>query len=509
MFTYFIAGVPKCQDFGHAKLVAEKLRLSLPSFSYKIIVKTEEEYQGWMNKFCLEQKWKINKNPLVWKRVPISNGSCHLIGGINEFFDHLIEYYNVDTRLDKRIKKQIALDNEERLPFMLTEQKPVCRAVARRVCITGAAYPSTCYLVSELLQMKQLQAKGGGGITICLHHKDSNNYGDLIRIKNEICDAEFNVRGCSVVTVVNSVEEGLLNCDLFIVIGSMQRGENEDQYIWTNRNFTAMKCLASILNRHCPERCKVLLMGMDLLCFNLSVLAENAEKVYLYNIVGVTGHHGMVKLPSISRVTSIPIPDLHCPPVWGFDGSAAQYIDFHQTIYHCGKSVANLGKPDYCNCEDAATVVHNYSADQNKHKRLQSVLLQSESLQTRGDGEHGEVSTSIESNTNVLCHLCSLPEIRVAVRMISEWYKNDSYVTMSAAVFSDGTFGLPFGLFISQPVCMENGEWKPNFDFPTPDETIIIDILSKVAEIAFDYNLGKRFNVTYPARDSGMEIFDE
>jgi hypothetical protein len=46
---------------------------------------------------------------------------------------------------------------------------------------------------------------------------------DLIRIKNEICDAEFNVRSCSIVMVVNSVEEGLLNCDLLIVIGSMKR----------------------------------------------------------------------------------------------------------------------------------------------------------------------------------------------------------------------------------------------------------------------------------------------
>lgn len=66
-----------------------------------------------MNKFCHEQKWKIDKNPLVWKRVTHSNGSCHLIGGINEFFDHVIEYYNVDIRLDKQIKKQIALDNEQ------------------------------------------------------------------------------------------------------------------------------------------------------------------------------------------------------------------------------------------------------------------------------------------------------------------------------------------------------------------------------------------------------------
>jgi hypothetical protein len=72
-----------------------------------------------------------------------------------------------------------------------------------------------------------------------------------------------------------------------------------------------------------------------------------------------------------------------------------------------------------------------------------------------------------------------------------------------------GTFGLPFGTFISQPVCMENGEWKPNFDFPSPDKTIIIDILSKVADIAFNYDLGKRFNVHYPTRESRTNIFDE
>lgn len=45
MFTYYIAGVPKCPDFGHAKFVAEKLRRSLPYFSYEVIVKTEKEYQ--------------------------------------------------------------------------------------------------------------------------------------------------------------------------------------------------------------------------------------------------------------------------------------------------------------------------------------------------------------------------------------------------------------------------------------------------------------------------------
>jgi len=42
---------------------------------------------------------------------------------------------------------------------------------------------------------------------------------------------------------------------------------------------------------------------------------------------------------------------------------------------------------------------------------------------------------------------------------------------------------------------VENGEWKPNFDFPPPAETTITDILSKASEITLEYNLGNRFNM--------------
>lgn len=80
------------------------------------------------------------------------------------------------------------------------------------------------------------------------------------------------------------------------------RDKNEDHHLWMNLNYNSMRSLASILNRHCPRHCKVLLMGMDQLCFNLSVLAEYTENVYLYNLVGVTSHYGMEMLPNISRV---------------------------------------------------------------------------------------------------------------------------------------------------------------------------------------------------------------
>lgn len=87
-------------------------------------------------------------------------------------------------------------------------------------------------------------------------------------------------------------------------------------------------------------------------------------------------------------MTGILIPDFHCPPVWGFDGSA-KYVDFKHVIYHCGGSAT-----DNRGCEDAATVVEDYSADRNNHKYLQSVLQQSESL-VGGEGEHVAVSTNI------------------------------------------------------------------------------------------------------------------
>lgn len=62
----------------------------------------------------------------------------------------------------------------QRMSLMLTEEIPRRRPAPRRVCITGAVYPSTCYLISELLQLKELHTTGG--ITIYLHQKNMNKY---------------------------------------------------------------------------------------------------------------------------------------------------------------------------------------------------------------------------------------------------------------------------------------------------------------------------------------------
>ncbi|VVC24896.1 Lactate dehydrogenase/glycoside hydrolase, family 4, C-terminal [Cinara cedri] len=489
--TYYIAGVPSCVNFGHGKLVAEKLSRSLPNFSYKIIVKTEEKYQDWLRNFCHEQKWKIDRNPLTWKCISKRpNGACILIGGIDEFFEYLTEYYNVDTRLSKQIKKYIALDNQQRLPLMMTEQIPVQRSEPRKVCITGADYPSTCYLIMELLQLKPLHTEGG--ITIRLHHKDVNKYGDLMKIKNEINIGEFNDRGHDAVVLVNSIEVGLLKCDLLIVVGDANKEENEPHHTWMNRNYGAMKSLASILNRHCPEYCKVLLTGMELLCFNLSVLAEYAHGVYLYNFVGVTGHHGMGTLPAISRASGVPIPELHCPPVWGFVGSN-KYIDVNNVVYHCDSGATT-------------TMVPNTRTPSKNHKYLRNVLLLSTGVADTVDDDG-----SCNQYTQITRHypLSCLPEVRAAVRLISEWFDNEDNdrVTISAAVFSDGTFGLPFGMFMSQPVCIENGEWKPNFDFPDPVGNIISDIVSNVTEILIEFNLRKRFTTNW--KESMSQIISD
>lgn len=52
-------------------------------------------------------------------------------------------------------------------------------------------------------------------------------------------------------------------------------------------------------------------------------------------------------------------------------------------------------------------------------------------------------------------------------------------------------------MIMSQPVSMVDGEWKPNFDFPSPDEEVLKSIVSKVAELLIEYDLGKRFNINF------------
>lgn len=56
----------------------------------------------------------------------------------------------------------------------MLEEISVHEVWPRRVCITGAVYPSTGYLIAELLLLKQLHTSGG--ITISLHQNDVNKY---------------------------------------------------------------------------------------------------------------------------------------------------------------------------------------------------------------------------------------------------------------------------------------------------------------------------------------------
>lgn len=72
MFTYWIAGVPIFMDFCHAMYIAEKLKRSLPHFSYTIIVKTEEEYQ------VTNVKYIILKSPGII--LTLTNIFLHTIG---------------------------------------------------------------------------------------------------------------------------------------------------------------------------------------------------------------------------------------------------------------------------------------------------------------------------------------------------------------------------------------------------------------------------------------------
>lgn len=49
-------------------------------------------------------------------------------------------------------------------------------------------------------------------------------------------------------------------------------------------------------------------------------------------------------------------------------------------------------------------------------------------------------------------------------------------------------------MFISQQVYLDNGDWKPDSDYLSPDKHILKDIVSKAIEIVIEYDLGKRYH---------------
>ncbi|KAI5702742.1 hypothetical protein M8J76_009762 [Diaphorina citri] len=483
MLVYYICGFSTCKDFAATSLLCEYLKTQYPDhFHYRKIVTHKACYKPFAKSLCDKFGWdEYTGSPLIWKEFGCAKGRAVFIGDENKFQELMNEIYGVETFVPCEEKLNLAKD--EHNFFMETkriEQTP--RNIQRRiVCIMNAGHPATRLLMAEiLLGGRDFQKKDGAEIRLLeedrlLENKLEEYLLDVIYLNVESDTGE------NIICIVKSLEEGLSNCDLLILMPRAYQTETEAGFPSTTsiieNSFNSWRRLGSRLNE-LELSCKILLFPGENSCFNLTCLAEFVHKVRAFDIVGVTEDLGLNILSQASENTNISKEDLiKIPPVWGYIG------------------VKHL--------VDICSMKYNYKRDMSDG----SVYTETRKLMPY----HDDLQPIWKERTVLKGNF--LNQVSATVDLMNEWFSDKpTGRVFSAAVLSDGTFDIPSGLYFSQPVVCVNHEWIPYSQHPPPLEPIALDDLySDILPTLQSFQLGRKWNAIWILGDqqSSFEFLKE
>ncbi|XP_023289804.1 putative malate dehydrogenase 1B [Orussus abietinus] len=443
-----VAGIPNDMAFGHVCYVASNLSDMLPNFYFERIFKKEDEWKPWLEEICNANNWSHMTSPLIWRENGICGGNRSYVGGVTQFWELIHEYYGIVSRLTRSQLEKLKLD---------TTLSQNIQKQYRRVTIIGAGKSFCQDLVAQLVTMKELQLQLG--VTVNLIDTATN----FSKLREIVKDASLIGGGLNAAIVLHSIPDGLSDCDILLILDYVPRQGQGKTEKWLRRNYESTHELAEQINRYAPSHMKVIFCSTGPTCFCAGVLTKFATKLRKENIVAVSAHYALEVVYNFLKSMNIPLNEVGCPPVWGFLG-VNDFIDMchmlqkHRVVKLDTKASIPSEKstlPIGTNCTEFRWffyAVHNKSPYE-----MQPIYENNFAIRTS------------QGNNNHMCKaICDIIKI---------WYSendNSDDQIVSLGIFSDGTFGIPEGLFFSQPVYLQKTKerfrkWTPCSEFPTPN----------------------------------------
>ncbi|CAK9797436.1 Putative malate dehydrogenase 1B [Anthophora plagiata] len=458
-----IAGILEDHNFNHICFIAESLSTLLPNFHYKSICKSSSEWKPWLKEICELHSWSHDKSPLIWREIGLTRTHTSYIGGSFQFWKLLHDYYNItsylnDEDLDALREDLLFAHNVKKQKRKDLDTLETCR----QIMIIGAGRSMCPDLVPQLLMTKELWLTGG--ILIYLYDEP----GCFFKLRRIFKDAGTMGAGLNTVNIVESIRDGLKDCDILIYLDSLSREENEGTDNWLERNYKTIEKLSRQINEYAPSRMKIIFCSMSLPCFYANVMHELVTKVEKTNIVVVSAHYGLDHLHSFVSSAGLTLENFGCPPVWGYLG-INHFVDIYHmvqmcNIYHPAKRALNSNKNTVLPLGTEHSELRWFfymDYDTNPYKTFfkRKALVQY------------QVGRSED-----------FPKCKAICDLLKLWYKKDEDIwdeIISLGIASDGSFGIPKGLVFSQPVylkMLEDGSriWVPYADFPMPNIPIFM-----------------------------------
>nr|XP_046479738.1 putative malate dehydrogenase 1B [Neodiprion pinetum] len=485
-----VAGVMEDQVFSHVCYVASHLSQTLPNFRFERICKQCEEWEPWLEKICKTRGWSHENSPLVWRKFGKSADNYAYIGDATQFWEFIREYYGIESQLSKDELNTLGQDCSQEAEIRARKNTLIAGNSKLRVSIFGSDRQLCENLAIDLCAIEILHL--AKEIVVKLYNPPVPS----TRLKDEIREIETPCKSSPAIKIVQSLSIALADCDILIILNEIPMESGEAIDYWLNRNGSSMLDLARQINDFAPDCMKVVFCSAGPNCLNAGLLASTVTNLDANNIVVVSSHLGFEILCETANLVDVALEEMGCPPVWGFIG-INHFVDMHNTIQR-----HEIYRPNNRALKSRNGTTLPLGA---RHQELSSIFYMVHDKDP--DVTLLEHKVSLAGDSQKCIAICDLLRL---------WYNKNNNVEdeiISLGICSDGTFGIPKGIFFSQPVYLQQLEddsrrWLPCAEFPQPGhQNWILNNMIETAQILAEKIMFGTYTIR--GRDLILDVVDE
>ncbi|XP_014246046.1 uncharacterized protein LOC106664642 isoform X2 [Cimex lectularius] len=331
------------------------------------------------------------------------------------------------------------------------------------ITIIGASHKATPTLIYELLRARFCIDQHG--TIIHLYDEDERK---LEKLKDKVEDLNYmegllNAR--STIKMFNDLKKALEGVRLLIFLGDESKGKYQKLSRQLRYCYYQYKTLAKTMEPFLNEDVHVVFTCMDYRCFIASVFARFCNSINVYKVVAITSHLALEPTSYMAKATGLPRSHFKYQTsiVWGCVG-LSHCVDLANgdVLYNLMRFKNNLPPEDFETMDDITKEFkHEYWGEDNWILRRQDYLVKGLKNTWYYVGRQKEY-LFMYMNTKTY-----ISQIKATIDTLESWYDpcpKDN--RLSAGINSDGNYGFPLGLFMSQPVYVDKKtrEWrvKPN-----------------------------------------------
>ncbi|XP_072834373.2 putative malate dehydrogenase 1B isoform X1 [Pogona vitticeps] len=460
MAKFVLAGRADCPYYAKAELVADSLEKNLPNFRIHKITQHPDNWETstceiislflkmkggviwmhhlgklkhscvktWLQEICEKNGWEHKRSPIIWRELLDRGGKGLLLGGFNEFMEHIQQYYDVTSIMKTAEMLLIAKENLQTHIEVETEEEEQKSLINPLHIWINSASDHVCYHLIPLLTNGEIF---GMDTEISLHLFDRSSCKEVLEgVVMETEDLASPVLRS--VSLHIELDGAFLDGDVIVLLDDVLQETIPTLEDCIRQVARQCEIYGPLIEKNAKSSVRIVVMGKTFANLKALMLMTHAPSLNPRNIVTLSTLLESEAKAMLARKLQMHPAGIKNLIVWG-NVTGSSFIDLSKTeLYRYDSAI--WGPPSF-------------------FRPLLNVLFDRVWMRT-------EFLIALSSLTSWGTHCLGLAPAHTIATLLKSWYQDSPPGEMiSLGVIAEGQFGLPEGIVYSMPVKFKNGNW--------------------------------------------------